>query len=91
MDLTSLREPGARLDGSSELPHDAPFTAAVARAVGVHRNHLGLLCRWGVLKQPVHGVYVAAQVEDSILLRAQCLGRWIEACPPPPGPAPRQR
>ncbi|HRD60880.1 MAG TPA: hypothetical protein PLZ93_03940 [Nocardioides sp.] len=61
------------LDASSNLPLDAPFTAAVAQAQGVSRNELTQLCQAGALRQPIRRVYVAAQIPDSILLRAQCM------------------
>jgi hypothetical protein len=61
------------LDTSCNLPLDVPFTAAVAKAVGVPQPMLRLWCRLGLLRQPIRGVYVAAQVPDSLYLRAQCL------------------
>ena len=61
------------LDSSCNLPLDVPFTAAVAKAVGVPQRTLRLWCRLGLLRQPIRGVYVAAQVPDSVSLRAQCL------------------
>jgi hypothetical protein len=61
------------LDDTSNLPLDVPFTAAVARACGVPRHLLTLWCQLGLLRQPIRRVYVAAQVEDSLMLRAQCL------------------
>ncbi len=61
------------LDSSSNLPLDAPFTAAVARAEGVPRHVLTRYCHQGLLRQPIRRVYVAIQVPDSIDLRAQCL------------------
>lgn len=61
------------LDGSSNLPLDVPFTAAVARAQGVPRHLLTHYCNLGMLRQPIRRVYVAVQVPDSIQLRAECL------------------
>src|SRR4051812_6692776 len=61
------------LDGTCNLPLDVPFTAAVARACGVPRHLLTLWCQLGLLRQPIRRVYVATQVEDSLMLRAQCL------------------
>lgn len=61
------------LDDSSNLPLDVPFAAAVARAEGVPRLRLTQLCQTGRLRQPIRRVYVAAQVPDSLMLRAQCL------------------
>jgi hypothetical protein len=64
---------GGWLDSSCNLPLDVPFTAAVARAAGVPPHLLGLWCRLGLLRQPIRRVYVAGQVPDSLMLRAQCL------------------
>jgi hypothetical protein len=61
------------LDSSCNLPLDEPFTAAVARAAGVPRHLLTLWCQLGLLRQPIRKVYVAAQVPDSLMHRAQCL------------------
>ena len=61
------------LDGSCNLPLDVPFTAAVARSAGVSRWTLRLWCQLGLLRSPIKGVYVAAQVEDCLWLRVQCL------------------
>lgn len=61
------------LDDSCGLPLDVPFTAAVARAEGVTRQRLSLWCRLGLLLQPVRGVYVVAQLPDSLSLRVQCM------------------
>ena len=72
MDLKTLVH-ATELDASSNLPLDAPFTAAVARAEGVPRHQLTWLCQHGLLRQPIHGVYVVTQLPDSIMLRAECL------------------
>jgi hypothetical protein len=61
------------LDSSSNVPLDVPFTASVARAEGVPAYLLSQWCRQGLLRQPIRRVYVAAQVPDSLMLRAQCL------------------
>jgi len=72
MDLNSwAHEPF--LDARCPLPLDVPFTAPVAKALGVRRHHLTWLCRQGLLLQLLPGVYVAAQVPDGILVRAQAL------------------
>ncbi len=72
--MTQLLLPDTdRLDSSCNLPLDVPFTAAVAKAAGVPRSLLTLWCQLGLLRQPVRRVYVAAQVPDSLTLRAQCL------------------
>jgi hypothetical protein len=61
------------LDTRCPLPLDVPFTAPVAKALGVPRHQLTWLCRQGLLRQVLPGVYVAAQVPDGILFRAQAL------------------
>ena len=61
------------LDSSCNLPLDVPFTAAVARAAGVSQRTLRLWCRLGLLRSPIRGVYVAGQVQDSLVMRAGCL------------------
>jgi hypothetical protein len=61
------------LDSSCNLPLDVPFTAAVARAAGVSQRTLRLWCRLGLLRSPIRGVYVARQVQDSLVMRANCL------------------
>ncbi len=61
------------LDDRCPLPLDVPFTAPVAKALGVPRQHLTWLCRQGLLRQVLAGVYVAAQVRDGIVLRAGAL------------------
>ena len=61
------------LDASCPLPLDVPFTAPVAKAVGVPRHQLTWLCQQGLLRQPLPGVYVVAQLPDSTMLRAHCL------------------
>ena len=63
----------AFLDATCPLPLDVPFTAPVARAAGVPRHQLTWLCRQGLLRQPLPGVYYVAQLPDSTLLRAHCL------------------
>ena len=72
MDLTRwAHEP--YLDQRCPLPLDVPFTAPVARALGVRKHHLTWLCRQGLLRQVLPGVYVAAQVPDGIVMRAEAL------------------
>jgi hypothetical protein len=61
------------LDESCGLPLDAPFTAAVARREGVPRQRLSTWCQAGLVRQPIRGVYVVAQLPDTTLIRAQCL------------------
>lgn len=56
------------------LPPDRPFTYRTAqREAGLDSNDLCWLVRNGFLVRPVKGVYVAAQVPDSIDLRCACL------------------
>ncbi|MFC4784918.1 type IV toxin-antitoxin system AbiEi family antitoxin domain-containing protein [Nocardioides sp. MAHUQ-72] len=62
------------LDDSFPLPLDAPFTTRQARREGVVRDNLTRLCKEGLLRRVLQGVYVATQAGDSIPLRAQALG-----------------
>lgn len=71
--MPELNEPPTWLDSSSNVPLDAPFTAAVARAEGVPPYLLARWCAQGLVRQPIRRVYVVAQLPDSIMLRAQCL------------------
>lgn len=61
------------------LPLDGPFTRAMARAAGVDPRVLTRLCDAGLLRRPIHGVYLAAQAGDSIQLRAACLALVMPA------------
>jgi hypothetical protein len=61
------------LDDRCPLPLDRPFTRAQAAALGVPRSVLDTLTRRALVRQVVHGVYVAVQVVDSIELRADAL------------------
>lgn len=61
------------LDETFPLPLDVPFTCTQARAEGVSDHRLGRLVRAGLLRRMVKGVYVAAQVPDTLTLRAQAL------------------
>ena len=61
------------MDDRCALPLDRPFTRAQAAALGVPRSLLDTLARRALIRQVVHGVYVAAQVVDSIELRAEAL------------------
>jgi hypothetical protein len=63
----------AFLDDSFPLPRDAPFTYTQARAEGLTRDVLTELCRRGLLRRPIKGVYVVAQLGDSVELRARAL------------------
>ncbi len=56
------------------LPLDRPFTYRTAhREAGLDGNDLGWLVDHGYLDRPIKGVYVAAQVPDSVDLRCACL------------------
>lgn len=62
------------LDSSFPLPLDAPFTTAMARREGgLDHRDLKRLVDDGLLQHPIRGVYVAAQVADSISLRCAVL------------------
>jgi hypothetical protein len=63
----------ALLDESFPMPLDVPFTHAQARAAGLTRDVLAELCRLGLLRRPVKGVYAASQLGDSVELRARAL------------------
>lgn len=55
------------------LPLDAPFTAAQAREAGVGRKLLYRLVAEGLVRRMLKGVYVAAQVPETLMLRARAL------------------
>lgn len=55
------------------MPLDRPFTFAGARQSGISRRRLSRLLDLALVRRLVHGVYVAAQVPDTQLLRAQAL------------------
>lgn len=64
----------AFLDDSSNLPLDRPFTAATARAeAGLDHRALKRLVDQGLLQHQIRGVYLVAQVADSIAVRCACL------------------
>ena len=72
MDVSQwLRLP--HLDQTFPLPIDAPFTTCGAAAAGVTPRWLTTLTREGLLRNPIKGVYVAAQVPDDTALRLACL------------------
>jgi hypothetical protein len=68
------------LDRLERLPYGEPFTTASARAIGLSPKALRWLTMCGFLRHPIQGVYVAADVEDSIELRCAMLGLVL-----PPG------
>ncbi|NPC96288.1 hypothetical protein [Nocardioides sp. zg-DK7169] len=72
MDLETTLAHGT-LDRSVPLPRDVPFTYASALDAGVSRHALRLLLEGRVLRRPIKGVYVAAELPDSLSLRAACL------------------
>lgn len=63
----------AHLGDDFLLPTDAPFTARDAALAGVRRPQLATLTRAGLLRNPIKGVYVAAQVPDDTRSRLACL------------------
>ncbi len=67
--------PGSQplLDDGWVLPVDRPFTTRMARDAGVSARALTELTAQGYLRRMVKGVYVAAQVADSVPLRAHAL------------------
>lgn len=68
------------LDVASRLPTDTPFTRAMAHQFGVTDKVLHRLVLQGYLRRPIRGVYVAAQVPESIVLRCNMLSLVV-----PPG------
>lgn len=68
------------LDHSTNLPTDEPFSLAQALAAGRTKKQVGTLVRAGYLRRPLRNVYVAAQVPDTIELRAQMVALVV-----PPG------
>ena len=57
----------------ADLPADAPFTTSDAASVGLHHQALHHLSTTDVLRHPVAGVYVPADLEDSLSLRCAVL------------------
>ena len=68
------------LDHSSNLPTDQPFTLAQAMAAGRSKKQVGELVRAAYLRRPLRNVYVAAQVPDTLELRARMVALVV-----PPG------
>lgn len=57
-----------------DLPLESPFTYRMARTeAGLTQRNLTDLVVGGVLRRPIKGVYIAAQVPDSLELRCACL------------------
>jgi hypothetical protein len=59
------------LDSTFPLPLDAPFTRRQARAAGLSDNRLRQLTDAGLLRRPIRNAYAAAQLPDSLDLRAE--------------------
>ena len=72
MDIDDLLLLG-RMDASSGLRPDDPFTPAIAQEAGITRHHLRQLEAAHVIRRAVTGVYVSSHVGDSVDLRARCL------------------
>jgi hypothetical protein len=71
---TPFLDPGLPLlDHRFPLPLDEPFTAAMARACGIHPVELTRLLGLGVVRRLLRGVYVATQTGDSLSLRVAAL------------------
>lgn len=63
----------SRLGPPFPLPADEPFTRREALRSGVTRWDLDRLLTEGLLRRPIHGVYAATLLGDSLALRAACL------------------
>ncbi len=61
------------LTSTAPIPIDRPFTTRWARAQGVDPRLLRAWSRAGFLVRPIHGVMHAAQLDDSLELRLECL------------------
>lgn len=61
------------LDERCPLPLDRPFTAADMRRSGISRWYAHELRRRGLIRELLRGVYVAAQVPETIELRVDAL------------------
>lgn len=61
------------LDDSFPLPLDEPFTATMARDAGLTSFELRWLVSNNYVRHPIHNVYVAARVPDSLDLRCRAL------------------
>lgn len=66
------RDPADLLIGSG-LDLTKPFTTRHARDHGLSRDHLGALCREGLLAHPMRGCFHVAHLPDSLDLRVSCL------------------
>jgi hypothetical protein len=61
------------LDRTFPLPLELPFTSKQAAEAGISRHALARLLREGLVRRVLKGVYVAAQLEDSQIVRAHAL------------------
>lgn len=58
----------------------APFTAAAAARSGLRRGELERLCRTGVVRRVLHGVYASSHLDDDLAARAAAVALVL-----PPG------
>ena len=77
MSQASLFTAQPLLGAEFPLPLDLPFTTGEALEAGVTRRTLSRLTELGYLRRMLRGVYVAAQVVDSLELRARALCRVV--------------
>lgn len=68
-----MKPNGVLLDEECPLPLNAPFSIAMARQCGVPQRALAELRTRGLIRSDVRGAYVAAQVIDSLEVRAAML------------------
>lgn len=69
------------LDDRCPLPLDRPFTRQQAIQEGVSRWQLTRLVEKGLIRQLLHGVFAAVQVQDCLELRAEALSLVVsDAC-----------
>ncbi|MFC6288570.1 hypothetical protein ACFP3Q_15400 [Nocardioides sp. GCM10027113] len=60
-------------DPTFPLPHDQPFTRAMARDAGLTDKQLGALRSEGWLRHPMRGLYVGSHVPDTLAVRSAAL------------------
>ncbi len=74
MRYTEWLDPSGLLLGTTfPLPLDLPFTAEQAGQAGLSRSLLDVLSRKGLLRRPLHGVYITTQAPDSLAIRVRTL------------------
>lgn len=61
------------LDDDFPLPTTGPFTTQSAADAGLSRRHLAELTQVGLLRNPIKGVYLTAQLPDDTASRLACL------------------